>query len=272
MTAYCTHCGSNAGADADAAFRCPVCGAAVAAGMGIVATAAEASAPARRAEWGPGAVGLGLMALVPTALLASTLALLLPRAAATALAATGLGAVQVGLVWLLALRGGWPPALEVTGLGRPRRRVWWVVAGIAGALVGSLWFARLYALVTEALGWGWATPPELPADLLLPGWTALLSVMALAVWTPLAEEVFFRGFVMQGLVNRWGFPAGLAASAAIFAALHFNPGVMAPVFVTGLLLGGLYRYTGSVWPGVVVHGAQNGAATFAILYGYNSGG
>ena len=245
----------------------------------MAAAAAEASAAARRAEWGPGAVGLGLMALLPTALLASTLALLLPRAAATAVAATGLGAVQVGLVWLLALRGGWllalrggwPPVLEAAGLGRPRRRVWWVVAGTAGALVGSLWFARLYALVTEALGWQWATPPELPSDLLLPGWTAALSFMALAVWTPLAEEVFFRGFVMQGLVNRWGFPAGLAASAAIFAALHFNPGVMAPVFVTGLLLGGLYRYTGSVWPGVVVHGAQNGAATLAILYGYNSG-
>ena len=73
---------------------------------------------------------------------------------------------------------------------------------------------------------------------------------------------------MRGMGNRWGMAPGLLASAAVYAILHISPGVLLPVFVTGLLLGGLYAYTRSLWPAVAIHGAQNGLALLAAAFGW----
>ena len=217
-------------------------------------------------QWGLAPVVLGLLALIPTALLVSALVLVIPLPAATVVAAGALGIVQAGLVWLLAMRV-WPPPLRWVGLTRGSKSLPRTVAAIAVAIVGSLGFAQLYTLAATALGWDALAPPDLPADLLLPGAMVVFSVIALAVWTPFAEEVFFRGFVMRGLVNRWGLGPGLVVAAAVFAGLHFSLALLVPVFVTGLLLGGLYRYTGSLWPPMAVHAAQNGLAVVAVSYG-----
>ena len=218
------------------------------------------------AQWGLAPVGLGLLALIPTALLVSSLALVLPLPTATVLSAGALGIVQVGLVWLLAMRV-WPPPFRLVGLKRSRQSLPRTFGAVLIAIAASLGFAQLYTLAAMALGWDFLTPRNLPDDLLLPGAMSLISVIALAVWTPFAEELFFRGFVMRGLVHRWGSGPGLFLSAAIFAALHFSPALLLPVFVTGLLLGGLYRYTDSLWPPVAVHAAQNALAALTIIYG-----
>jgi len=136
-----------------------------------------------------------------------------------------------------------------------------------GAIVCSLGVAHLYTMTALALGWDFLTPPELPGDLLLPGGWIVISVLALAVWTPVAEEMFFRGFVLQGLANRWSFTPAVIVSSGVFAALHLSPALLLPVFVTGLLLGFLYRRTGSLWPSIAVHAAQNLVAVLTASFG-----
>ena len=207
---------------------------------------------------------MGVIALIPTALLVAALAVLIPLPVATVASATLLGCVQIVLVWLLAMRT-WPPPLPLVGLKGPDVSL--VKAGLLAlaAIICSLGFAQLYTMAVTALGWEFLSPPELPADLLLPGSAAILSVLALAVLTPLAEEIFFRGFVQRGLVNRWGPVPGLVVSAAVFSGLHFSPAVLLPVFVTGLLLGALYWRTGSLWPCIAVHAAQNFVAVLTIM-------
>lgn len=217
-----------------------------------------------RAQWELWPVVLGLIALVPTALLVSSLALVIPLPVATVAAAALLAAAQLALVWLLAGRA-WPLRPDLVGLRRPRVSWARAAAVTVAALVGSLAFAQLYTMAVTALGWQFLTPPAPPPGLILPGAWALFSLIALAVWTPIAEEVFFRGFVLRGLTNRWPFAPALTVSAAIFAVLHFNPALVIPVFVTGLLLGGLYRYTGSLWPGITAHAAQNALVVLAVI-------
>ena len=217
------------------------------------------------ATWGYRPVALGALALVPTALLISALGLRIPLATATALGAGLLGLAQLALVWLLAMRA-WPPPLGSLGLGRARIPGWRAAAASIVVFVANLGFAQLYATATVVLGRELLTPPELPADLLLPGGWAILSVVALAVITPIAEEIFFRGFALRGLANSWGFVPALVVSSAVFGGLHLQPGVMIPVFVTALLLGGLYRYTGSIWPGIAVHAMQNLLAMATVAF------
>ena len=61
----------------------------------------------------------------------------------------------------------------------------------------------------------------------------------------------------------------VVASAAIFSIFHISqgsPGVLVPIFVTGLLLAWLYYRTGSLWASVMAHAGQNAVALAVTLY------
>ncbi len=88
-------------------------------------------------------------------------------------------------------------------------------------------------------------------------------VVALAIGgvvAPISEEAFFRGYLFAGLRSRSGFRRALVLSALIFALGHVVPTSWPPIFVLGLLFGALYQQTGSIWPGVVLHGAINSSS------------
>lgn len=206
------------------------------------------------------------MVLVPTAVLIASVALVIPLAIAAVVSATALGLLQVALVWLLGIRA-WPPPLLLVGFTAPGTSRLLTVLLCLAAVICSLGFAQLYTMTAMALGWDFLMPPDLPAGLLLPGGFVVVSALALAVWTPIAEEAFFRGFVLRGMANRWGFAPALVVSAAVFAALHLSPPLLLPVFVTGLLLGFLYLRTGSLWPCIAVHAAQNLVAVLIAWLG-----
>lgn len=243
MQSFCTSCGSPLSPEEPACSQC----------QPAVEPAPE---PSRMAEWGVWRAGLGLMVLVPTAALIASVALVIPLAVAAVVSATALGILQVALVWFLGIRT-WPVPWELLRFVRPVTPRLVTAVLTVGTILGSLGFAQLYTMAAMALGWDFLEPPELPGDLLLPGGWVAVSFLALAVWTPVAEEVFFRGFVLRGLVNRWGPAPALIVSAAVFSALHLAPALLIPVFVTGLLLGFLYLRTGSIWPCIAVHACQN---------------
>lgn len=84
-------------------------------------------------------------------------------------------------------------------------------------------------------------------------WTILGVVVAPAI----AEEVLFRGVIQRGLARRWRPWPALLITSFIFAAFHF-PLLQFPVFfVLGLEFGWLYQRSGSVWPGILAHAANN---------------
>lgn len=84
-----------------------------------------------------------------------------------------------------------------------------------------------------------------------------------------AEEALFRGLVLTELTERWGFWPANAIGGVIFVSMHwphriwrdgFGGGVFAdaaPLFVIALALGFVVWRTGSIWPAVVFHAANN---------------
>ncbi|MEV0050476.1 type II CAAX endopeptidase family protein [Saccharopolyspora shandongensis] len=79
------------------------------------------------------------------------------------------------------------------------------------------------------------------------------------VATPIGEELIFRG-VLANALGRYGAWIGVLASATVFALVHgLNP-VLPVAFVIGVVNALLLRRTGSVWPGIVVHGVNNALA------------
>jgi hypothetical protein len=215
-------------------------------------------------------VALGIVLVAVAALLVSQAIVLLVGLEDTALIAwltsISLGVVIFVIVWFLGLRP-YRASLSSLGLkprGIPSRKV---VAMTLGVLLLSLGATALYALLVRLSGLKILLPPEIPPGLVFPGPGVVLTFLALTVWTPLSEEVFFRGFIFAGLSSRWGVTGATLVSAAIFSAFHISPGVLIPIFITGLLLAWLYHQTGSLWASIAAHAGQNAAALVVTIYG-----
>lgn len=104
---------------------------------------------------------------------------------------------------------------------------------------------------------------------LLVGVTVLVCLVA-----PIAEELFFRGFLFPALgsVMHW-LPAALLAGA-VFGGIHVGgtPVIfLVPLAVFGFLLCVLYHRTGSLLPSMGVH-AFNNALTLGVGMGWSVGG
>ena len=171
-------------------------------------------------------------------------------------------AVLLYAVWALAIkkyRVNW----DMVGLRSPRTRRN-VLLTVATLLV-SLLSTGIYAAVVMGLGIEALEPKPLPDALLEGGpMVRLLTAVAIAGWVPFVEEVFFRGFLFQGLATRYGVFWGATASSAIFAVAHLTVSVMVPIFVTGLLFAWLYARSRSLWLPMAAHSAQNLVALIVL--------
>lgn len=74
-----------------------------------------------------------------------------------------------------------------------------------------------------------------------------------AVFAPVVEEIFFRGFLFQGFRQRYGWIAAILLSSGIFAAAHLDPVSFIPTFVLGAVLAYVYHRSNSVFPGIILH-------------------
>ena len=104
----------------------------------------------------------------------------------------------------------------------------------------------------------WLTGDEqTPQTIFLAGasggvWTMVAATFFLGVVTPLGEEFLFRG-VLTTVLLRYGALIGVLGGALIFALFHGISIVFAAALVGGLFAGEVFRRSGSIWPGVMVH-------------------
>ena len=159
------------------------------------------------------------------------------------------------IVWWYAVRPGWP---RLASLGARWPGLAWVLALPALVTAASIASASLYVALVDLVGLQSLQPPAVPDALLqLQGFSGAVTAFLVVVWGPLAEEVFFRGFLFQGLVPVLGAGGAAAASAALFAASHGAVGLLVPTFATGLLLTWLFARTRSLAPCFLAHALQN---------------
>ena len=91
-------------------------------------------------------------------------------------------------------------------------------------------------------------------------WQLLLNLCIFSVVASFCEEVFFRG-TMQPLWQKHFQKAWTAifVSAFIFSFLHFQFLGFLPRLLAGIVFGGIYYYTGSLWLSVISHVVYNGS-------------
>ncbi|MDA1036196.1 MAG: CPBP family intramembrane metalloprotease, partial [Chloroflexi bacterium] len=102
-------------------------------------------------------------------------------------------------------------------------------------------------------------PPPLPEDLAASDlrWLAFAVVVVMG---PFAEETFFRGFLFAGLLSRFGTAGSVVISSTVFALAHVDVALFGPAFLSGSVFAVVYWRTGSIWPALLAHTAQNAIA------------
>lgn len=97
------------------------------------------------------------------------------------------------------------------------------------------------------------------------GFEVVLMGMVVVGAVPVAEELVFRGVLLDALRERVGPGVAVVGSSVLFGLMHVE---LALVVATGLLggvLGVLRLRSDSIWPAVVLHAANNGLALLAIV-------
>ena len=162
-------------------------------------------------------------------------------------------------VWHFAIRGGrW----ALLGFHR--------VKPISTTIIAILGITLAQALVvgyTQFVNW-------LGIESLTPGnpfesWNidpvsfAIIAFSAIII-APLFEEIFFRGFMYQAFRKTMSvWPAALLTSAA-FGIAHIDPTVIIPIALVGMILLGIYRWTGNLWSSIITHAGYNAVAVTAL--------
>ena len=186
----------------------------------------------------------------------------LPGGAAAGLAiGAGLASFEVGVALLFAPGRRLAARLETLGLRRPR--AWW--AWFPGAVLfglGLVWVARLSTTLVPSTGTS--------AVQTFVSWpSGMLSFAALAVVAPLAEEIFFRGFV-YGLLEPRNRALAFLGGWLLFVLAHVPQtfgqwGALVAITVTGLMLTTLRAASRSTLVSGLAHLVYNGLLALSAL-------
>ncbi|HZA27114.1 MAG TPA: type II CAAX endopeptidase family protein [Actinomycetota bacterium] len=212
--------------------------------------------------WKPAEAILAILVVFGLAGVLSVPIFLLVRSEATELllgaVSFGVALLAVPLLWVRFLHHQPLSALGLSSRRPARDLLAGAGAGLALFLLTVIVVApAIYALITLFTG-DQVTPPDQP---ILPeepnGRQVALGAVAAIVAAPVAEEVFFRGFLFGALRRRLRFPGAAAVSGAVFGAFHVIPLLIPLMIFVGVGLAYIYERRGSLLASIAAHSIFN---------------
>jgi hypothetical protein len=176
------------------------------------------------------------------------------------------GIASIGSVALVNALGP-KHSLRDFGFRNMETKWWWWAAGLGLALagirigIGYGLFALFPALEEGA--------EALSAALILQDPTiieTLLAIFFLAIFVPIYEEVFFRGFLHNWMRNKLPMWVAIGLSSLAFGLIHFIPVQIITAFLLGIGIAWVYEKSGSLWSAIVLH-IVNNALVALLTYG-----
>lgn len=139
-----------------------------------------------------------------------------------------------------------------------------VVFGALGGLF-LIGLGMLNSQVLKAL-FGHEPPSPWDASTAMSGSAKLVFLVFGGLGAPIAEEIFFRGYVF-GKFRLAGFLwFGSVVSAVLFGAVHFSDSYNVPcICLFGVFLAWLYHRTGSLIAPITAHAVNNGIAILTMI-------
>jgi len=145
------------------------------------------------------------------------------------------------------------------GLRRPGAG-WRSAAGMIGLL--------LLAFILLDAAWSEVVHPSKEKLLETLGTKESTALLVFSAWltcivAPICEEILFRGYIFTALRNWRGMLPAAVLTGILFGGVHATSAPVADLLPLGLLGFGLcllYRYTGSLYPGMLAHSLNNSIA------------
>ncbi|MEA3318705.1 MAG: type II CAAX endopeptidase family protein [Bacillota bacterium] len=167
-------------------------------------------------------------------------------------------------VYLFALR---PHQLGWTEVGLrsfPRSYWKWIPVWTVVLIVSSI----LLVVIMDILGVGVDNSKTESLQEQVTWFTFTIAFLSAAVISPIYEEIFYRGFLYKLIRGKWGVGAGLLISSLIFTVMHIPIYNTLPVnFLSGMIFAWTYERSGSIVPGIIIHGVFNGIAVLLTVLG-----
>ena len=86
------------------------------------------------------------------------------------------------------------------------------------------------------------------------GWIDVALLMtAVAIVTPIAEELMFRGYILDSIRRIHGDWPAIIGSAILFGLVHINPFLVGQAFIGAVIYGWIRIRTGSLLPSIACH-------------------
>lgn len=96
-------------------------------------------------------------------------------------------------------------------------------------------------------------------------------IISTVIFAPICEEFFFRGILLNGLVNNKIHPIkAIIFSSFLFGIIHMNPWQFVGGMIMGSTFGIIYFYTKSIFNCILLHSINNMLAITSILYKYEN--
>ena len=124
---------------------------------------------------------------------------------------------------------------------------------LGGFLFGAGAALALSAVITLLPSVGPFASYEAHVTHLYQKWSALVGTLFNTFFTPLVEEVIWRGYMLNRLLPHWGEKKALFAVTLVFALAHGTPVWMAYAFVMGWLIGKLSITEDNILYGIFMH-------------------
>ena len=127
----------------------------------------------------------------------------------------------------------------------------------------------VFAIAWDGLTYllGRAVIPEFMLRAYVTAYFAPLLWLAIVIAAPLAEELFFRGFLFEGIrYTRLGATGAVVITSLLWAVIHlqYGPYEISTVFILGLILGAARLATGSIYTSIAMHALVNLVATAEV--------
>ncbi len=199
--------------------------------------------------------------------------------AAISAAKTAQTIISIGLFGVTALLFGYlsdPHPLRYLGFKKPSPPVFWTIGILllAASIPAVVWLAELnqnmhfpksLAALEKALRSA-DREKEMAFKKLIAMSSVkdlLINLIVFALIPSFVEELFFRGALQRMFIRVCKSPvAGIVITAIIFSAIHGQFAGFLPRILLGILLGALCWYSGSLWPGIIVHFINNAFQIF----------
>jgi membrane protease YdiL (CAAX protease family) len=183
---------------------------------------------------------------------------------------TDIGLIGAVVLWLNTSHRSAIPAL-LLDVHRPKEVLYGIGGGLAIYAIAVLGIGPLIVEALRAVSGRSTvrTPRQIPAH--LHGAGLALTALFTLVTAPIAEELFFRGFLFRSLRDRHGFLFSALMSALAFGAVHYRPSpwqnsilLIVVICFVGFGLAWVYEWRGNLLANMAAHATFN-AIGFALI-------